>query len=236
MERWSEYFQELLEYEGERTLEEDPHQNRTEIIVEPLRRDEIETNIKKLRNNRSPGENNITAEMIKYGRNDINAKIGQIIKRIWEGEIMPSTWSNAVLIPTHNIGDTTLCENYRGIALLDVVYKILATCIKTKLDEHAENIIEEYQGGFRTNRSVVDQIFTIKQIQNNCYEYKVVLYAIFVDFKQTYDKINRDKLLTAMRELGIPNKLIRLVKMTLDNTGNIVKVEGKLTDLKYATV
>ena len=34
----------------------------------------------------------------------------------------------------------------------------------------------------------------------------------------------------AMRELGIPQKLIRMVRMTLDKTTNVVTVEGDLTE------
>jgi len=45
------------------------------------------------------------------------------------------------------------------------------------------------------------------------YEYNNELHMIFVDFKQAYDSINRDQLWIALTNLGIPNKLIRMIKI-----------------------
>lgn len=58
--------------------------------------------------------------------------------------------------------DKTICRNYRGIVLLDATYK----AIKNRLNEQIENKIGDYQGGFRQNRSTIDQIFTLKHDQN----------------------------------------------------------------------
>jgi len=49
-------------------------------------------------------------------------------------------------------------------------------------------------------------------------------------FKQTLDRINRDYISEAMKEFGIPNKLINLTKMTPSNTLNKVKMQKKLSD------
>ncbi|XP_063914263.1 uncharacterized protein LOC135130772 [Zophobas morio] len=78
---------------------------------------------------------------------------------------MPEQWSEAVLCPIFKKGDITKCENYRGIALLDVTYKVMATCINRRLKQHMEKIVGEYQAGFRKDRSTVDQIFILKQLQ-----------------------------------------------------------------------
>jgi len=48
-------------------------------------------------------------------------------------------------------------------------------------------------------------------------EYQIGVHHLFVDFKSAYASIYREKLLCAMIELGIPSKLIRLVKITLTN-------------------
>jgi hypothetical protein len=53
---------------------------------------------------------------------------------------------------------------------------------------------------------------------------------IFVDFKQAFDSVCRDALYKGLEEVGIPGKLIRLVRMTMDNTRARVKVGNKLSD------
>jgi len=52
---------------------------------------------------------------------------------------------------------------------------------------------------------------------------------IFVDFKQAYDSINRDQLWTALMNLGIPNKLIRIIKICNSNTLYKVRWQGELS-------
>jgi sorting nexin-29 len=56
------------------------------------------------------------------------------------------------------------------------------------------------------------------------------MYQIYVDFKQAYDSIQRNKLCTVMYELGMPPKLVRLVRATMTGTEAQVKVQTELTD------
>ncbi|XP_066905877.1 uncharacterized protein [Halyomorpha halys] len=55
------------------------------------------------------------------------------------------------------------------------------------------------------------------------YEYNVDLHYLFIDFRQAYDSVDKAKLLKALQSLGIPSKLIRLTKMTLERTSCKVK-------------
>lgn len=55
------------------------------------------------------------------------------------------------------------------------------------------------------------------------------IYQLFIDFKQTYDSIDRNKLFAIMLDFNIHPKLVRLVRCTLQNTRCQVKIVGKLT-------
>ena len=91
-----------------------------------------------------------------------------------------------------------------------------------------EGAVGEYQAGFRKNRATIDQIFILKELQAVHYEQEINLYLLFIDFKKGYDTINRKQLLTVMQELEIPNKMIRLTVMTIENTRNRVRSNGVL--------
>lgn len=73
----------------------------------------------------------------------------------------------------------------------------------------------EYQCRFRPNTSIINQIFLIKQIQNNSLKLNLSLHVVFVDFEQTYDSVNRQELDKIIGKLKIPIKLICMINMIL---------------------
>jgi hypothetical protein len=62
------------------------------------------------------------------------------------------------------------------------------------------------------------------------WEYNVEIHQIFVDFQKAYDSIRRDILYAIMAYFGIPNKLIRLTKATMEISTYHVKIGTIMTD------
>jgi len=67
---------------------------------------------------------------------------------------------------THKRGGRDRCENYRGIALGSAAYKILSNVILGKIKPYIENVMGDYQNGFRDGRSVIDNIFALKIVSD----------------------------------------------------------------------
>ena len=61
-------------------------------------------------------------------------------------------------------------------------YKILANILYVIWVHYAEEIIGECQGGFRRGRSNFDQILTMRQISEKCWEQNMDVYHLFIDF------------------------------------------------------
>nr|CAH7748159.1 unnamed protein product [Callosobruchus chinensis] len=58
----------------------------------------------------------------------------------------------------------------------------------------------------------------MKRLLHNSYEQYLSLHVLFIDFKQAYDSIDREKLCEALIMLKISMMLARLVGMTLNET------------------
>lgn len=145
-------------------------------------------------------------------------------------ERIPEKWKTGIICPIYKKGDKTMCKKYRRITLLNIAYKILSRVIQKRVRKRAEDIISEYQGGFRPNRGTTDQIFTLRQIMEKHFEYDQDLHLLFVDFKQAFNSANRSELYESLRELRKPWKLIRLIRMTMQDTRAKVKVGNKIAN------
>jgi hypothetical protein len=123
-------------------------------------------------------------------------------------------------------GDKTHCSNYCGISLVSTTYKILSNILLSTLTPYAEEIIGDHQCGFQRNRSTTVHIFCIRQILEKKWQYNEVVHQLFVDFKKAYDSIRREILYNILIEFVISLKLVRLVKICLNETYSRVW-EGK---------
>lgn len=131
---------------------------------------------------------------------------------------MPEEWRNGIIVPIHKKGSRLECANYRPITLLSIVYKILSKIINNRLKPHVEEFITDYQCGFKPNRSTTDNIYVVRQSMEKCLEHNIDLHMLFVDFKQVFDSINRNKIYKVFDEFGIHRKITQLTMMTLKDT------------------
>ena len=227
---WIEHFEELFNRPPPHNPVDELEIERIIDNVEAPTREEIADAIQELKNNKAAGIDNIAAELIKYEGPTLHDKIINLILSIWENEVMPSDWEEGILAVLHKKEDHTICGNYRGICILPVGYKILAKVLYKRLQVYCEDIIGDYQAGFRLSRATTDQIFIIRQALEKYWEFNKNSYHLFVDFKQAYDSVHRPSLWNILKFFHIPEKLINFVQMCYRNTTCRIKVGGVLTE------
>ena len=134
MQRWVEHFRTLL---NRPAPPEQPEENEEVIWGEdeedPTTEEILET-IRHLKNNKSAGIDEISAELLKYGGRQLQEAMAKVVIGIWRREEMPEEWGEGLFVPIHKKGDRTECGNYRGICLLTVGYKIVAKLVYNTVD------------------------------------------------------------------------------------------------------
>ena len=62
-------------------------------------------------------------------------------------------------------------------------------------------------------------------------EYNAAVHQLFIDFKKAYNSVRREGWYNILIESGIPMKLVRLIKMCLNESCSRVRVGKHLSDM-----
>ena len=103
----------------------------------------------KLKGNKAGGETGILPEMLKCCGTVMMEYILDLFGIVWNEERYPAKWRDALLEPIHKIGDLTICGNWRGISLLDVIKELFAKVIQGRLQVVVEDTLPDSQCGSR---------------------------------------------------------------------------------------
>jgi hypothetical protein len=82
-------------------------------------------------------------------------------------------------------------------------------------------------GNFNVVFDLTDHIFFIHQIPEKKLQYIEAAHQLFMYFKKTCDSVRKEVLYIILIEFGVPMRLVRLIKIYLNETYNRVRI-GKL--------
>jgi hypothetical protein len=116
--------------------------------AEPLGPDpwpsEVEIAIVRLKCYKSPGSDEIPAELIQAGGEKLCSEIHKLINFIWNKEELPDRTKEFIILLVYKNGDKTDCSNYRGISLLSTSYKILSNILLRRSSPCTDEIIGDH--------------------------------------------------------------------------------------------
>ena len=78
----------------------------------PIGRAEVDVRVKKLKNGKTSGKDEITGEMIKYGGNRVVDWISRLCNMVFESGVVPEDWGSALIVPLYKgNGERIECKN-----------------------------------------------------------------------------------------------------------------------------
>lgn len=203
---------------------------RIRFCIEPPTKAEVKRAIQKLKCNKSPGPDNINAELLQVCSDTSANILLPLLRDIWEKETVPKEWKEGLIIKLFKKGNKHDCNNYRGITLLNICSKILSLILLDRLQDSIEPYIRGEQAGFRPSRSCIDQINTLRIILEQASEWRSPIYLLFIDFEKAFDKINRNIIWKILATNGIPDKIINIIKNMYEGSTCRVVHQGRVSD------
>ena len=231
--RWFRHFGNVLNVESQfdaGIVESLPDAPLRPELDNPPSESEMLAAMRMMKAGKAGGESGILPEMIICGGKELHTRLLELLRLVWAESAVVSDWRDAVIVPIPKKGNLKLCDNWRGISLLDVVGKLFARILQDRLQGLAEDILPESQSGFRRGRGCADMVFVARQLMEKSIEHNTPLYVLFVDLRKAYDSIPRLALWILLRKLGVPPTMLDLVRSLHESMRVRVRAEGGVTE------
>ena len=202
-----------------------------ESLNEKITLEEIKTSIKALKNQKSPGLDNITNEMIKCSNTLMIEHLESLFNKILELGYYPKSWNHGLICSIYKSGKKDDPNNYRGITLSNCLGKLFNTILYNRLQKEtqANNILSPAQAGFRKDHRTSDHIFTLFTLIKKYIKKGKYLYTCFVDFRKAYDTINRNSLKHKLKKFGIEGKFLNIITSIYESTKVSLSYKKKIS-------
>ena len=104
------------------------------------------------------------------------------------------------------------CSNYHTIALISHASKVMLKILQARLQQYLNRELPDVQAGFRKGKGTRDQIANIRWIMEKAREFQKNIYFCFIDCAKAFDCVDHNKLWKILKEMGIPDHLICLLR------------------------
>ena len=133
----------------------------------PPGKEEIIAAIRSLKNGKSPGQDNLSAEVFKTHPQLAADLLQPLFTDIWEGKKLPKDWTEGVIVKIRRKGALKNCNNWRGITFPSVPSKILAKIIIQRIADTVDQQLRREKAGSQKGKRCTEQIFTLRTSQSS---------------------------------------------------------------------
>ena len=146
---------------------------------------EVHDIIAKLKTGKPPGLDYIPPRLLRLCAPGISASVAELFDLSFRTATFPSLWKKALVVPIHKKGNLKDPGNYRPIALLPILSKVLERIVHNKLSPFLSPWLStnQMQSGLKRKDGTVPQLMRLTQTLSDAVDEQKYVGAVFFDLK-----------------------------------------------------
>ena len=181
-----------------------------------ITKSEVSAIINKMTNNKAPGVDGFTPEIIKRALDKILDPLTRLYNALLKIGYFPDAWKEgfAIFIPKSNSAKKTkTVKDFRPITLLNVLAKVFEKLLTNRINKflHSNKKMNQRQDGFSKQKSTVNSLNSFRNfiLRNKAKKRSTI--AIFLDISGAFDNACWQLIVESLKGKDCPTYLINLI-------------------------
>ena len=195
--------------------------------------DQVDTIISNLNNTTAFGFDQIDTFILKLIRPEIVPAVTHILNLSISTRVFPRSWKKSKIIPLHKKDDPLNPKNYRPVAIVPIISKILERVVFNQLFEYLDdnNLLHPNHHAYRAGHNTTTALIQMYDGWLKAVESGQMTGACFLDMSAAFELVDHDLLLEKLSLYGLEFDSIEWIKSYLEGRSQSVMIEGCLSKL-----
>ena len=201
-----------------------------QTLEAPITTEDIEQQIARLPKNKAAGADGLRAELFKCSPTLWAKALLPIFEKFLHNKReLPKSFRESIIILLFKKGCPLNPRNYRPIALLNVMAKILSGILNNRLRKVLESIIPPEQTGFVPNRSISENVILLQDAVYYAKRHHPSSIIVSLDFEKAYDRVQRPVMIKIMEKMGFGPRWMTTIATMYKSRDARLSINGDLT-------
>ena len=189
---------------------------------------ELESIVLDMKSNTAPGPDGLPAPFFKKFWPECKLGVLHILNDFVLGRIDVSRLNFGVLSLIPKVLGADQITQFRPIALINVIFKIISKAFASRLDPIANRIISQTQTAFMKGRHIVDGALSLLEIIHELRVKKLGGILLKLDFEKAYDRVNWSFLLEVLRRKGFDAGFVHRIEQLVSGGQTAISINGQV--------
>ena len=207
------------------TVDRDMHSTLDATIT----KQELETAITRSAVRKAPGEDGLTAELYRWGKDIMQTELLEMYNEMFQNGQMTPQMTQGIIVCIPKNTTPKYVRDYRPLTLLNADYKIYTRIIAHRMQQTLHKVIHKTQHSGIPGRSIVDAAAGLRDITAIGARRRNGICLITLDFQGAFDNISHEYLTNLLERYGYSTGIRRAIHSLYATAQSKLAINGHLT-------